>query len=519
VLLGLAVVPFLGSLTNGFAWDDVFIIGSNPWVQSGDLWAAVSNTYWPEAFTFAGSGLYRPTTSAALTLQWSLFGGSPVGFHAMSLVLNACVTLVLFRWMRSFTSATAAFVGAALFATHPVHVEAVANVVGQAELLAALFVLLALLAWQHWLDSPSVPVRLATAAGVALLYLAGLGAKEIAVTLPALALLVSWRRGARWSRSLPLLALCAAVLLVYLGLRFDVVGTLRGEVPAPELVGLTTGDRVMTGLSTWVDYVRLLVLPLALSADYGPAVRFPAQGLDPFVVVGGALFLALACTAWMTRKGHPTIALGLGWVLIAILPVSNLLLPAGVILAERTLFLPSVGLALLAAGLAQRGLRERRVLTLSVAIAVVGLWAARSAVRVPVWESSEAVMASLAADHPRSHLMLRAMAVEAMQQGRSAEARTLFDEALALVPNHFSLLSEAAQFEALVSDGERAASFAARAIAVYPQSPHGYVVQARVSQMLGDSAAARESLWVGMRRAEPLTPIWTELEKLRAAPR
>ena len=511
----MAILPFMGSLWNGFAWDDVFILESNPIVRAGDVWAALTHTYWPEAFTFAGSGLYRPTTSAAFTLQWWLFDGAAVGFHTAGLVLNAAVALLLFRWMRSFVGDLPALIGAALFATHPVHVEAVANVVGQAELLAALCVLLGLWAWERWLASPRVSRRIAAALCVGGLYFAAVGAKEIAATLPALALLAMWVRRERWSRSIPLLALCAAVLVCYLGLRLDVVGTLRGEVPAPELVGLSTGDRILTGLSTWVDYVRLLVFPLALSADYGPAVRFPAQGLDPFVVVGSALLMGLSSLAWMSRRTRPTLALGTGWILIAVLPVSNLLVPAGVILAERTLYLPSMGLAVLAAGLVQRGLGERRTATLVVAAVVVGLCAVRSALRVPVWRSSDTVMASLATDHPRSHLVLRASAAEAMRQGRSAEARARFEEALALVPNHFSLLSEAAQFEALVGEGRRAEAFAARAIEVYPQSPHGYVVQARVSQMLGDTVAGRAALLDGVRRAEPLGPIWAEYEKLR----
>jgi hypothetical protein len=516
-LVLLAVLPHLGALANGFAWDDVFIVLSNPIVGAGDVLGALGAPWWPDASTFTGSGLHRPVASASLALQWALWGERPLFFHAVGVALHAGVVVLVFVLLRRWASTWAAAAGAAVFAVHPVHVEAVANVVGQAELLAALFTLAACLLYRRWLDAETVPSRLVLMTSVAASYALGIGSKEIAVMLPALVVLITIAERRPIARALPVLALLGGVLISMLALRLDVVGSLRGEVTAPELAGLSYASRVSTGLSLWPDYARLLVAPLELSVDYGPAVRFPATGLDFLVVLGGLVLLIAVASAWRFRSRAPLAALGLAWFVVVILPVSNLIVPAGVMLAERTLYLPSVGLAFVVAAVGNRMLdRDRLRAFMAVAAVLCAAYALRSAWRVPVWKDSESVLASLERSHPESHIVIRAQAIAAMEQGRFDDARAGFERALLLQPLHFSLLTEVAQFEAVAGRADVARSLARRAIDVYPTSPHGYVVLSRVLRLTGDPAAARSILLEGLRMADPLSPIWTELERSRA---
>jgi hypothetical protein len=515
-LLLLALVPHLGALGNGFAWDDAFIVLSNPLVRAGDVAGALAAPWWPDASTFGGSGLYRPVASATLAVQWALWGESPALFHAFALALHAGVVVMLFTLLRGWASTWAAWAGAAVFAVHPVHVEAVANVVGQAELLAASFTLSACILYRRWLASERTGARVALLLGVGGCYALGLGSKEIAVTLPVLVVLITLLERRPTTRALPVLALLGGILIWMLALRVAVVGSLRGEVTAPELAGLSPVARFWTGLSLWPDYARLLVVPVELSADYGPAVRFPAAGVDLLVVLGGSILLVAVLGAWALRARVPVAAMGLAWFLIVILPVSNLIVPAGVVLAERALYLPSVGLAFGVAALAGWSLGRAGPRDVIAAVAVVcSLLALRTAFRVPVWRDSETVLASLERSHPESHVVIRARAIRAMQQGRFEEARGDFEQALRLQPLHFSLLTEAAQFEAVTGRGAPARELAARAIGVYPTSPHGYVVMSRVLRLVGDTAGARSTLHEGLRQADPLTPIWAEIERIR----
>jgi hypothetical protein len=506
-------------LANGFAGDDAFIILSNPFVRAGDVWGALGAPWWPDASTFTGSGLYRPVASAALALQWALWEESPALFHAVALALHAGVVVMLFVLLRAWVATWAAWAGAAVFAVHPVHVEAVANVVGQAELLAAFFTLSACVLYRRWLGAERPAVRVGLLLAIAACYALGLGSKEIAVTFPVLVVLITLFERRPVARALPVVALLGGVLIWMLGLRIEIVGSLRGEVTAPELAGLTAAGRVWTGLSLGPDYARLLLLPIDLSADYGPAVRFPVAEIDVLVVVGALILLAAAAGAWVLRARAPVAALALAWFLVVILPVSNLIVPAGVMLAERALYLPSVGLALgvAAVGGWMVGRAPPRDLILAVSVACAAL-ALRTAYRVPVWKDSAAMMASLERSHPESHLVIRAQAIRAMEQGRFADARAGFEQALRLQPLHFSLLTEAAQFEAIAGRPGAARELAARAIGIYPTSPHGYAVMGRVLRLSGDAAGARSVLLDGLRLADPLTPIWTEIERLRTPP-
>jgi hypothetical protein len=516
-LLLLAVVPHLGALANGFAWDDAFIVLSNPIVRAGDILGALGAPWWPDASTFTGSGLHRPVASAALALQWALWGERPLFFHAVGLALHAGVVGLVFVLLRSWAPTWTAAAGAAVFAVHPVHVEAVANVVGQAELLAALFTLAACLLYRRWLDAGTPGFRVASMLGIGAAYALGIGSKEIAVTLPALVMLITLAERRPVVRALPVLALLGGVLMAMLALRLDVVGSLRGEVTAPELAGLPYGSRVWTGLSLWPDYARLLVAPLELSVDYGPAVRFPATGPDVLAVVGALILLAAIAAAWVWRARAPLAAVGLAWFLVVILPVSNLIVPSGVMLAERTLYLPSVGLAFVVAGVGTRMFaRDRWRPFLAVLAVLCAAYALRSAWRVPVWKDTEAVLASLERSHPESHVVIRVQAIRAMEQGRYDEARAGFARALELQPLHFALLTEVAQFEAVAGRAEVAEGLARRAIDVYPTSPHGYAVLGRVLRLTGRPVEARAALLAGMRVADPLSPIWVELERLRA---
>ncbi|MGW8267581.1 MAG: hypothetical protein ACWGSQ_14540, partial [Longimicrobiales bacterium] len=366
----LAVAAYANSLPNGFAYDDDAIITQNPVVQSGDWRMAQSGSWWPDPLD--GAGLYRPLTLLSFVGEWKLFGESPLGFHALNLVFHALVSLLVFFLLLEFGPVSGALAGGVVFAIHPVHTEAVANVVGRAELHAAFYYLLAcLLYWRgrFW----SGPIRGLRLLGIGGLYFLALGGKEIAVTLPgALFLLEAFGpllpggRGAGeepadpepllrrlWGEA-PTFLLLALVLASYLGLRYLALGVLVGELPAPLFLAIGPGARILTAVGLWIQFLRLLLFPLDLAADYDPGVLFPSETLDWPVILGTLILVGWILAALRTRERMPLVSLGLFWFGVAILPVSNLLFPTGVLLAERTLYLPSVGLSLVAAGVAAR---------------------------------------------------------------------------------------------------------------------------------------------------------------------
>ena len=183
--MALGAVCFLNSIANDFVYDDVVIVRDNPRVRALSNFPGIWLSDWwqpqdrdQEVERRHRDRLYRPLTLFTVALNYAFGGLHPSGFHAVNVTLHAIVCLLV--WLvvqRLFGDAAVSSCAALLFAVHPVHSEAVANVVGRAEILAALFMLLGLLVL--------LPVRRVPSwsrvAGAAVLFLAALFSKETAV--------------------------------------------------------------------------------------------------------------------------------------------------------------------------------------------------------------------------------------------------------------------------------------------------------------------------------------------------
>lgn len=409
-VFGLALAASLSGLHNGFAYDDQAIIAGNPNVQSlAGLLHRFVEPYWP---TDRGSGLYRPLTIILFSLQWAVGGGAPLVFHLANILLYGALAVAVLTLVRQLLPESAAWLAAALFAVHPVHVEAVANGVGQAELTTALAVVVAVsLYLRARLDAPAIAVGAGTTAALVALYLAACLSKEHGVVLPVLLLAAEvtvvtdprpWRERARGLG--PLYCTLAVAGIGFLLLRGEVLRDVPADTKAISLLALSTAQRVMTVSALVPQWLRLLVLPAHLQADYSPQETAVVTSFDAAVLLGAGLLIGVVALAWLRRERWPVVALGTAWVIIALLPVSNLLVASGQVLAERTMMLPSVGAVLIVAGLAAALVTARSIRPVAIATAAVIVAAGvLSAARQPVWQSDESLIVQTAADAPRSY--------------------------------------------------------------------------------------------------------------------
>lgn len=515
-VLFVALVAFGNSLGNGFAYDDDAIIPENPVVTEAQWGEALLGPYWTDSD--AGSGLYRPVTVTSFAVQWRLWGDSPLGYHLVNVALHALVCLLVLALLARFTNPTAALAGALFFAVQPVHVEAVANVVGQSEMMATAAVLLACLVYMDSWTWGSRKRALGLVA-LAILYLVGLGSKEIAVTLPGLLFLLELaRRGSRLPvkeriiRAAPTLLSLSAVLGAYLVLRLSVLGTLGGEVPAPELRSLGDGARVLTAIAAWTQYLRLMVFPMTLAMDYAPGVMNVAHTVTPQVLLGLGVLLAWLGGAAALARRYPVIALGLAWFAVAILPVSNLLFPVGILLAERTLYLPSVGGAIALAGVVGAVTVDvpRRTLRLAFGVGVVagGVLLVRTVTRNPVWESSYTLMNTQAREHPESYLAWRARASGLARVGQNEQAGLAYDYAVTLAPDNYSLLGEAGEFHARMRQNAVAEEMLRHAVEVDSVQPAAYRLLAEMLIRQGRGREGHRVALEGLARAGADRELW-----------
>ena len=455
VVLLLALAASATSLTNGFAYDDNWIITTNERVHSlANWWRFFGQSYWPPAYNEA---LYRPFAILAFALQWAAGDGKPWPFHLVNVLLYLATCAAFWRFTRMFVPALPAFVVAALFAVHPVHVEAVGNVVGQSEMWVALIFLGAMTLYLRW--RAEGPLGWPRVGALAALYLAGCLFKEHGIVLVALlgALELTLVRDDRPLRARvaglrPLYLAFVAVAIAFVYVRSLVLGGFGGDNPHPVWVELGTGERLLTVVGAVVpEWARLLLWPARLVADYSPHDIAIHRTVGPMLLPGLAIIagtLALLVLAW---RRLPVAAFGLLVVLIALAPVSNVLFPSGVMLAERTLFLPSLGL-LLAVGAAlpavvphvtrtrTMGLVSGGTLALVLA---AGAW--RSAERQPTWKSTSEVFLVMVTEAPLNFRAQFGWGAELFALGLDRQGEQHYRFAMQLYPHYHGVHIDLAQ--------------------------------------------------------------------------
>jgi hypothetical protein len=410
VVAGLALAAAAPGLGNGFVYDDIPIVEQNPVLRHPESLERIWTTpYWRSGL------LYRPLTIQLFALEWTAGGGRPLPFHLVNVALMVGCALLFWKLASRLLPEGAALIAAVLFAVHPVHVESVANVVGQAELLATALTLLCIERYLSWRDDGGLTLGRRTA--LALITLLAIFSKETGYVIPLLLIaaeLLATPPGTGWRQRLralgPALALQLAVVAAAVLIRITVLGPTTGAGPAVAIRDLPAADRIAGMLAVVPEWARLLYWPFQLQAEYGP----PAiEVTGPFGLAHLLGLILLAGTGLLlvrVWRRQPVLGFGLVWIGIALLPVSNLLAPTGVILAERTLFLPSAG-AMLALGaviawaFSAMPARLRRLQAVGaggLAILTIG-WTFRSVERQLVWREQAGFIRQLELDAPTTY--------------------------------------------------------------------------------------------------------------------
>lgn len=449
LVLAVALAASVTALRGGFVYDDAPVVQDDVRLRSlRDVPALVGSAYWPGDIP---DRAYRPFTTVSFAVDWAVGRGSPVVFHAVNVALHLAVTALVLLLAGAALGRGAA-VAALWFAVAPVHVEAFAPVVGRSEVLAALGYLAAVLAYaaESRAAAAAAP-RESRRALLSLVVLAGaataFGAKEHALTLPVMLLLAdawtarsSGRPVGTVVRSHALLW-CGVVALAagYLAARGAVLGgAFSAGVEASGFAGTSWSDRLTIMLPGFLAWGRLLAFPLRLSADYAPDQFVPSTAFDAAHAAGALLVSALAVAAWRLRRPVPGFTAGIVWLVVAGSVAANVVFPTGVVLAERLLYLPSVGAALAVGALWERLPRHRAVWPATAL--VLALLAARSIARIPVWRTPERFLAARVVDAPRSYRTHWNLGARAFDRGDNVTGERELLAAARIWPEDASLL-------------------------------------------------------------------------------
>jgi len=438
-----AVAAYAASLGYDFVWDDTLLIQQSVRLhQWGELPRLLLSQFWSEVGE--ASHYYRPLITMSFFLDMKVWGLRPFGFHLTNLLAHVAVILVVLAIARRVTGGEVAAVIAALtFALQPLHTESVSFVSGRTDVLAALFFLLALLAYDRGREGPGWGFAAASLGA----YLLALLSKEVAITLPAVLALWDWRvrddlrdRRAGW-RAAARYAPYGGVLALYWGLRWL---ALRDAADAAAGAWAPPMTRLLTTLQTAAAYAWITIVPYPANAYRVIVPATVPPDLHWWLAVVG-LTAAITGTVW-ARWRVPVVGFGALWFWITLAPSAgvNLLPLPTVLMAERFLYLPTVGYCLILGWLASRllgpvtlgraaQLRAAPTLGLVVlllAYLVLTLW------RNEDWRDEDRLYSAMAEASPASAVPHVNLAFVQLPRGEIASANEQLREAVRLAPGN-----------------------------------------------------------------------------------
>lgn len=539
LIAALAFGLYAATIGFGFVWDDDELVMANPFITRLANLPVLFQSH-----PFAGverpwaKGLdveyYRPVWTTTLALDHALWGLRPHGYHLTNVLLHVAVSLIAYLVaLAILRHGLAALFAALLFAAHPVHAEAVAWVSARNEPLAALFTLLAFAGYVRYRESASAhaPARIGWLAATVAAYWAGLLSKETAIVLPLLVLLEEWRwaRGSMRAGGTSVRArlvgplLFALATVPYLMLRAAMVAVVHrpGDPALPER--LFNAPRVV------LEYLRLLVLPWNLKVFYVLPVEHSAA--SP-AVLSALLLLALVMAGllWLGRRDR-SLAFGLAWALLALLPVSGILAvirPAAV--ADRYAYLPSFGICLAAGALLARGAVSRRARTApygtaALAVAILA-FSVMTVTRLGAWRDDLALMTRMVADAPGEAMGYRNRGVREMERGLLEPARRDLELAARLAPGDTRVLLTLAEVHVRQGRPDLARAPLAGVLRIDSTSVEAHLALGRLEYQAGRHDEAVRAFGAALAR-EPrnaeahvgLGAIWRAQERLADAER
>ncbi len=524
----LGALLYAPTLTYGFvSYDDPWLIRDNRLLHElslSSVWAVFTDFSWARRYRLGAE--YLPVRDLSVMVDYALYGDWTGGHHLTQVLLYGllCATIATFVLML-FESRPLAWVTGLLFATHPVHVEAVCWLSERKGVLGALLLFASFVFAAHYLRRGGVSLLVASW----LLFLMSIWSKGVNIAGAAAVVLVALVVDSIFKRRAILVAGYAAIgVAAFVPLYWT--GQAMKMVQAHEGSGLV--DPLLIFFQAHAKY-------LALMAYGGPyAIQYPLR--PDALSLGLWLFGAVACGAGLAagiwalhkKRWRSAAVFGVLWWLIFLAPVSQLVFPLQNYLADRYLFLPSFGLLLAAGALFLR--LPQRLNLVPIAICVV-LGVAWTMAQTPAWASSEALYEQAVYVNPHNADAWEKLAHEAAQrkdfnrawqlaaQGlehspdywRLLHRQALILEATGRLPDATALMRRAASGpEAhrahanlallLLRQGKReeALEHAQRAVSYQSQTPHNHRTLGIVAVELGDLALA----CTAFKRAYELAP-------------
>jgi len=422
-------------------YDDPVYVTDNPHVRAGLTWDGV---IW--AFTTFHAANWSPLTWLSHMLDVQLFGLRSGWHHMTNVLLHAGAVLLLYAALERLTKARwpSAFV-AFLFALHPLHVESVAWISERKDVLCAVFWFLTIWCYARYTQKPGAVRYLLMLVSFAF----GLLSKPMIVTLPFVLLLLDFwplRRANRlavlWEK-LPMFALTAAASMA------TFLAQEQGRA-VRSLAAVSLGLRIANAVVTCVVYIVRMLWPFKLAVFYPYPSELPAWE----VAMAVAILAAITILAVRYRRSHPYLAVGWLWYLGTLIPVIGLVQVGAQSSADRYIYVPMVGLAIM-----------------------IGWGAADLLAWRPQLKRALATAGAIAG--------LACIVLTSIQLRYWNDSRTLFQHAIDVTTNNHVAHNNLANYYLLQQENQQALPHIQEALRIKPTYPQAHTNMALVLKRLG----------------------------------
>lgn len=467
-LLVIGLLLYSNTVNNEYALDDGIVIQKNDYVQKGFkgikkiMSSDAYESYYRQmnAKQQLSGGRYRPLSIVTFAIEQQLFGSSEkpkpdangiikpstelsAERHLVNVVLYILSVIALFYFLLHFIfydHPDVAFLAALIFLIHPMHTEVVANVKSRDEIMSFLFIVLTFISVFRFARDRR-PLQLI---GGLVFYFMALLSKEYAITLIVLIPMLLYIMKGDFTKSLLATAPYLIVALVYLALRFHVVGMGATQENTDVLnnpyMFATPAEKQATIIEVLDHYLRLLFVPYPLSSDYSyntiPYVGFS----NPKVWLSIVIHLSMIAAMIVLFIRRNIISFALAFYLFHLFLVSNLRFDIGATMGERLVYHSSLGFAICIAMLISQLTRKvqetktRETLLAAVCVVLVACSAIVVIPRNADWKNDNTLFIKDAGTVPNSALVNgnagKAYVDLSEQPGNKADEKELLKKAM-----------------------------------------------------------------------------------------
>ncbi|MEI6347436.1 MAG: glycosyltransferase family 39 protein [Bacteroidota bacterium] len=376
-------------------WDDNIYIHENERIRNLN-WENIKLMF--SEFYF---GNYHPLSTLTYAIEYKLVGESAYLYHINNIIFHLFNTLLVFVLIRKISpkNTIVAFITAAFFAIHPMHIESVAWVSERKDVLYTFFFLLSLIFYTNFLKSEKLKYLIFAS----VFFLLSCLSKSAAVILPIVMLLFDYY----FNRKLSWKIVVEKIPLFAISLAFGIAAMYSQKAAMPDIQVISTYDRVFIISNSLLEYISKAFVPINLSALY----PYPSQlGITlPTIYYLSAFFVGLVTLfVWYSRKWGKDVVFGFLFFLITIILVLQIVTVGNATMADRYTYIPYIGIFFIVGKLFEYVSSKKNQFYKNGVLSLLAfgfmIFVALSNARIDTWKNDEALFSDIIKKHPQNPL-------------------------------------------------------------------------------------------------------------------